>query len=97
MFVFNGDEVYSGQKLMLHISLQWVEVNPHQKLTLMRIASCHLIRFLPTTRLILPQVGSNIACPVSLQTKSIKVKTGGINPYVALHCSLPAAYPPVDT
>lgn len=70
VFVLNGVEVYSGFKLILRVSLQWVEVNPHQKLTLMRIASCHLIRFLPTTRLILPQVGSNIACPVSLQTKS---------------------------
>lgn len=59
-----------GLKLILHMSLQWVEVNPRRKLTLMRIASCLLIRFLLTTRLILPQVGSNIACPVSLQSES---------------------------
>jgi len=96
MFVFCDGEVCSimwGLKVMFHVSLQWVEVNPRQKLTLMRIASCHLIRFLLTTRLILLQVGSNIACPVSLQTKSIrKLKTDGRIPNVALHCFLPATH-----
>ena len=52
---------------MVHVFLQWVEVNPHRMLTLMRIVSCHLILFHLTTRHTLPQVGSNIACPVSLQ------------------------------
>lgn len=96
MFVHNGGEVFSGLKLILHVSLQWVEVNPRQKLTLMRIASCHLIRFLPTTRLILRQVGSNIACPVSLQTKSIrKVKNRWNNSLCGF--TLFPSCPPVDT